>query len=92
MSITEAENINRLVRLPVLRDSGYESVSLIMQLESWPISQDQMALEVKRICAGFVMVEAKCINIDAAQAICRQPFYRSKAAIKDEKCSQNSSV
>ena len=38
------------------------------QPDSSPISQDQLAAEVKGIYAGLVMVEAKCINIDAAQA------------------------
>ena len=41
---------------------------LILQPDSSPISQDQLAAEVKGIYAGLVMVEAKCINIDAAQA------------------------
>lgn len=41
---------------------------LILQPESSPISQDQLAAEVKGIYGGLVMVEAKCINIDAAQA------------------------
>lgn len=41
---------------------------LILQPDSSHISQDQLAAEVKGIYAGLVMVEAKCINIDAAQA------------------------
>ncbi|KAK3718560.1 hypothetical protein LTR37_005064 [Vermiconidia calcicola] len=41
---------------------------LILQPESSPISEEQLAAEVKGIYAGLVMVEAKCINIDAAQA------------------------
>lgn len=41
---------------------------LILEPDSSPISQDQLAAEVKGIYAGLVMVEAKCINIDAAQA------------------------
>ena len=41
---------------------------LILQPDSSPISQDQLAAEVKGIYGGLVMVEAKCINIDAAQA------------------------
>ncbi|KAF7197900.1 hypothetical protein HII31_00772 [Pseudocercospora fuligena] len=41
---------------------------LILQPDSSPISQEQLAAEVKGIYAGLVMVEAKCINIDAAQA------------------------
>ncbi|KAL2355908.1 hypothetical protein BJ546DRAFT_948569 [Cryomyces antarcticus] len=42
--------------------------NLIMQPDSRPISQEQLAAEVKGIYAGLVMVEAKCINIDKAQA------------------------
>ncbi|RMY01034.1 hypothetical protein D0867_11531 [Hortaea werneckii] len=38
------------------------------QPEALPISQDQLAAEVKGIYAGLIMVESKCINIDAAQA------------------------
>lgn len=41
---------------------------LILQPESSPIPKDQLAAEVKGIYAGLVMVEAKCINIDTAQA------------------------
>ena len=41
---------------------------LILQPPSTPISQEQLAAEVKGIYAGLVMVEAKCINIDAAQS------------------------
>ncbi|KAK5135525.1 hypothetical protein LTR08_005160 [Meristemomyces frigidus] len=41
---------------------------LILQPDSSPISPDQLAAEIKGIYAGLVTVEAKCINIDAAQA------------------------
>ena len=41
---------------------------LILQLGSISIAQDQLAAEVKEIYAGLVQVEAKCMNIDAAQA------------------------
>lgn len=41
---------------------------LILQPDSSPISQEQLGAEVKGIYAGLVMVEAKCVNIDAAQA------------------------
>ncbi|KAI7538087.1 hypothetical protein KC331_g10561 [Hortaea werneckii] len=40
----------------------------LQQPEALPISQDQLAAEVKGIYAGLIMVESKCINIDAAQA------------------------
>ncbi|EME84402.1 uncharacterized protein MYCFIDRAFT_207267 [Pseudocercospora fijiensis CIRAD86] len=43
-----------------------KSQALILQPDSSPISQEQLAAEVKGIYAGLVMVEAKCININAA--------------------------
>lgn len=52
--------------IPLPASTSYPS--LILQPESSPISQEQLAAEVKGIYAGLVMVEAKCINIDAAQA------------------------
>lgn len=39
-----------------------------LQPEFSPISQEQLATEVKGIYAGLVMVEAKCINIDSQKA------------------------
>lgn len=42
--------------------------ALILQPDSSPISQDQLAAEVKGIYAGLLTVEARCINIDVAQA------------------------
>lgn len=41
---------------------------LFRQPETSPITQEQLAAEVKGIYAGLVMVEAKSINIDAQQA------------------------
>ena len=49
-------------------DEGDRVTRMIKQPESTPISPEQLATEVKGIYAGLVMVEAKCINIDAAQA------------------------
>lgn len=47
---------------------------LSFQPESSPISQDQLAAEVKAIYAGLVMVETKCIdNIDAARVAGPRP-------------------
>ena len=45
-----------------------EKWNIVLQPDSSPISTEQLAAEVKGIYAGLVMVEAKCINIDAAQA------------------------
>ncbi|CAI6334507.1 unnamed protein product [Periconia digitata] len=41
---------------------------LILQPESRPISQEQLASEVKSIYAGLSMVESKCIHVDRGQA------------------------
>ncbi|KAK3676092.1 hypothetical protein LTR78_003842 [Recurvomyces mirabilis] len=41
---------------------------LILQPDSSTISEDQLTAEIKGIYAGLVIVEAKCINIDKAQA------------------------
>nr|OQO29221.1 hypothetical protein B0A51_07766 [Rachicladosporium sp. CCFEE 5018] len=38
------------------------------QPETIPISREQLAVEVKGIYAGLVMVEAKCVNIDNQKA------------------------
>ncbi|PIA94986.1 hypothetical protein CB0940_08935 [Cercospora beticola] len=45
-----------------------QRLDMLLQPNSSPISTEQLAAEVKGIYAGLVMVEAKCINIDAAQA------------------------
>ncbi|RYN16398.1 hypothetical protein AA0114_g12465 [Alternaria tenuissima] len=45
---------------------------LLLQPDSRPISQEQLASEVKSIYAGLAMVETKCINVDRAQAVAVQ--------------------
>lgn len=47
-------------------DSRYPG--LLLQPDSRPISQEQLASEVKSIYAGLTMVEIKCIHIDHVQA------------------------
>jgi hypothetical protein len=47
-------------------DSRYPG--LLLQPDSRPISQEQLASEVKSIYAGLTMVENKCIQVDRAQA------------------------
>jgi hypothetical protein len=42
---------------------------LLLQPDSRPISQEQLASEVKSIYAGLTMVETKCIHVDRAQAV-----------------------
>lgn len=41
---------------------------LLLQPDSRPISQEQLASEVKSIYAGLTIVETKCIHVDRAQA------------------------
>ncbi|XPT03184.1 hypothetical protein M3J09_012285 [Ascochyta lentis] len=41
---------------------------LLLQPDSRPISQEQLASEVKSIYAGLTMVETKCIHVDRVQA------------------------
>ena len=40
---------------------------LLLQPGTRPISHEQLVTEVKGIYAGFVMVEAKCIDVDDKQ-------------------------
>jgi hypothetical protein len=47
---------------------GRSRWAIEMQPEVLPISQGQLAAQVKGIYAGLVMVEAKCINIDTQKA------------------------
>jgi hypothetical protein len=49
-----------------LRNQRWPGITL--QPELPPTSQEQLAADVKGIYAGLVMVEAKCINIDAQKA------------------------
>jgi hypothetical protein len=46
---------------------------LLLQPDSRPISQEQLASEVKSIYAGLAMVETKCIHVDRAQAAVQDP-------------------
>lgn len=41
---------------------------MIAQPDTRPISQQQLVAEVKGIYSGLLMVEAKCIEVDAAQS------------------------
>ncbi|CBX97298.1 hypothetical protein LEMA_P104290.1 [Plenodomus lingam JN3] len=53
---------------------------LLLQPDSRPISQEQLASEVKSIYAGLTMVENKCIHVDRAQAAAAQDNSDSKLA------------
>ena len=52
----------KIVQLPS------KDVGLILQPDSSPISLDQLSAEVRGIYAGLVVVEAKCMNVDAELA------------------------
>ena len=64
--------------LPSSIDDGPEALDvppeMLLQPETRPISHDQLVIEVKGIYAGLVMVEAKCIDIDAQE---KDPFRRA---------------
>ncbi|KAJ4363481.1 hypothetical protein N0V83_009776 [Neocucurbitaria cava] len=53
---------------------------LLLQPDSRPISQEQLASEVKSIYAGLTMVETKCIHVDRAQAAAAQDNSDTKLA------------
>jgi hypothetical protein len=53
---------------------------LLLQPDSRPISQEQLASEVKSIYAGLTMVETKCIHVDRAQAATSQDHPDTKLA------------
>jgi hypothetical protein len=58
---------------PILQDSldlhgEHRWAVITLQPELPSTSQEQLAAEVKDIYAGLIMVEAKCINIDAQKA------------------------
>ncbi|KAF2846399.1 hypothetical protein T440DRAFT_492684 [Plenodomus tracheiphilus IPT5] len=59
-------------------DSRYPG--LLLQPDSRPISQEQLASEVKSIYAGLTMVETKCIHVDRAQAAAAQDDSDGKLA------------
>lgn len=47
---------------------------ILLQPESRPISQEQLAAEVKSIYVGLTMVESKCIHVDKAEASATRDF------------------
>jgi hypothetical protein len=57
---------------------------MLMQPDSRPISQEQLAAEVKSIYAGLTMVESKCIHVDKAQAAAMRNADKSKPKLADD--------
>jgi hypothetical protein len=68
-SAPKAQRQHGLIELPRY-DERYPN--LLLQPDSRPISQEQLASEVKSIYAGLTMVETKCIHVDKAQAAAAQ--------------------
>jgi len=58
----------------VIEIQGYDPryPTFLLRPDSRPISQEQLASEVKSIYAGLTMVETKCIHVDRAQAAALQ--------------------
>jgi hypothetical protein len=52
----------------------------LLQPDTRPISQEQLASEVKSIYAGLTMVETKCIHVDRVQAAAAQDDPNNKLA------------
>ncbi|KAL8692520.1 MAG: hypothetical protein Q9218_002465 [Villophora microphyllina] len=59
-------------------------IELLLQPETRPISHAQLAVEVKGIYAGLVMVEAKCIDVDDIQSIHAQEPAPGRQCLNDE--------
>jgi hypothetical protein len=59
---------SQLVPQHSLHPLGQRRWAIALQPEFSPISQEQLAAEVKGIYAGLVMVEAMCIKIDSQKA------------------------
>jgi hypothetical protein len=57
-----------ITQYPLYLVDKHRYLGITLQPEFLPISQEELAAEVKSIYAGLVMVKAKCINIDAQKA------------------------
>lgn len=55
-----------------LRDEEDGEIELLLQPETKPISPSQLIAEVRGIYAGLVLVESKCIQVDAQQVAIAQ--------------------
>jgi hypothetical protein len=60
------------------------SYDIILQLETRPISQEQLIAEVKGIYAGLVIAEAKCLEVDNKQATLAQADPGSQPRLNNE--------
>ncbi|KAL1796719.1 hypothetical protein ACET3X_005259 [Alternaria dauci] len=71
-SIPKTQHSQRQPGLIELQRYDPRYPGLLLQPDSRPISQEQLASEVKSIYAGLTMVETKCIHVDRAQAAAAQ--------------------
>ncbi|KAF2743025.1 hypothetical protein M011DRAFT_411394 [Sporormia fimetaria CBS 119925] len=69
-----------IIELPP--DTRYPNLKL--QPESRPISQEQLASEVKSIYAGLTMIETKCMQVDRAQHTATEEDVDSKNTFSSE--------
>ena len=69
-----------VIEMPI--DARYPNMYL--QPDSRPISQEQLAAEVKSIYSGLTMVEAKCIHVDKAQAAAIRSAERGESERADD--------
>lgn len=53
---------------PLLQNAAEDNYDIILQPETKPVSQEQLVAEVKGIYASLVMVEARCIKVQASLA------------------------
>ncbi|KAK0891340.1 hypothetical protein LTR91_024453 [Friedmanniomyces endolithicus] len=68
-SVESLPKTNRTTVLSIAKAARWSG--LILQPDSSPVSEEQLRLEIKAIYAGLMIAEAKCVNLDAAQA--KQP-------------------
>ncbi|KAL7274419.1 hypothetical protein RUND412_002677 [Rhizina undulata] len=60
------------------------NLDMVRQPETRPISTEQLIAEVKGIYAGLVMVETKCCEVDAKQALLAQDVEGSQHMLNNE--------
>ncbi|KAK0246844.1 hypothetical protein LTS09_018015 [Friedmanniomyces endolithicus] len=65
-SVESLPKTNHTIVLSIAQAARWSG--LILQPDSSPVSEEQLRLEIKAIYAGLMIAEAKCVNLDAAQA------------------------
>lgn len=59
--------------------------SILLQPETFPITPEQVVVEVKEIYPGLVMLESKCAEVDNKQVTLAQADPPSQPKLSDEK-------